>query len=84
MNKEYFRTTSFRIASFLFAKDFTLVGVNKLDHKTSEFVFIDTPEREALIHAFDYSAENDPQVVLDARKLYMAEKTLKEKLYRDY
>lgn len=82
MNR-YYRTKSLKIASFLFSKNQELAGVHKIDNRTSEFVFVDSPECHVLVNSFDYSAEDDQNVLVDARKLLIAEKTLKEKIYRD-
>lgn len=51
----YFRTVSFYAAAFLFAKGLELVNIdNTSDKRRSEFVFIDTPERELLLQSFNF------------------------------
>jgi len=80
----YFRTTSFYAACFLFAKDQILVNIDKVtDPRRSQFVFLDTPERESLLQNFNFAKENSPEVMVDARKFVTAIKQLKEKLYQE-
>ena len=80
----YFRTSSFQCGSFLFAKGMALADIDKISNpKRANFVFVDTPEREDLLQAFNYGKEGDPMVMVDARKLMTATKALKEKLYED-
>jgi len=83
-NKKYFKTTSFYLASFLFAKGLELVDIDKLtDLKRAHFVFIDSPERELWLENFNFGKENAPEAMIDARKFVMAIKMLKDKLYQD-
>jgi len=78
----YFRTSSFYVAAFLFAKGLELVNIDRADSRRSQFVFLDTPDREELLQNFNYSSENSPESMVDARKLVAAIKTLKDKLYQ--
>jgi len=82
MNNKYFRTTSFYLASFLFAKGLELVNIDRTDTKKCAFVFIDTPLRELLVGVFNFGKEDDPEVMVDARKMIAAIRQLKEKLYQ--
>jgi len=84
-DERYFRLTSFYSACFLFAKGLELVNIEEdpSNPKRSQFVFKDTPEREILIHNFNFAKEDSPEVLVDARKLVMAIKTLKDKLYQE-
>ncbi len=83
-DNRYFRTSSFYAAAFLFTKGLELVNVDRIaDLKRAEFVFQDTSEREFLLHGYDYAKEDAPEVMVDARKLVIAIKALKEKLYQD-
>lgn len=85
MNKnKYFKTASFYIATFLFAKGLELVSIDKItDPKRARFVFIDSPEREHLMESFNFGRENVPEVMIDARKFTTAIKVLKDKLYQN-
>ena len=81
---KYFRTSSFYQAAFLFAKDLELVNVDRTqDPRRAYFVFIDSPEREALLEFFSFGKENCPEAAVDSRKLITSIKTLKEKLYQE-
>lgn len=83
-DNRYFRTSSFYAAAFLFAKDQTLVNIDKVtDPKRAQFVFLDTPERETLLQSFNFAKEDSPEVMVDARKFVMAIKMLKDKLYQN-
>ena len=78
---KYFRSTHFDLVVFLFAKEMDLAGIEPIDERRYEFAFIDTPERETLVGAFTFGKENDPLVMVDARKILFATKNLKNKLY---
>lgn len=83
-NDKYFQTSSFYLAAFLFAKGLELVNVDKItDSKRAHFVLADSPLRELWVERFNFGKEDDPEVLVDARKLVQATKTLKEKLYQD-
>jgi len=79
----FFRTSSFNIASFLYVKSFDLVSVDDTSNpRRKEFVFRDTPEREGLVNSFNFAPVNDSQVIVDARELIHAIKTLKDKVHQ--
>lgn len=80
---KYFRTINFYLSTFLFCKSIELVNIDRTDPKRSEFVFINTPELEALVDAFNFAKENSPAVMVDARKFVVAIKSLKDKLYQE-
>lgn len=79
----YFRIASFYAAAFLFSKGLELVNIDRIDQKRSQFVFLDTPERETLLNNFSFAKEDSHEVLVDARKFVMAIKMLKDKLYQD-
>ncbi len=80
----YYRLQSFYQAAFLFSKGMELVNIDKISNpKRATFVFVDSPNREDLLHAFSFGKENDQTTLIDARKLITAIRTLKEKLYQD-
>lgn len=76
-----YSTSSFYSACFLLAKGMHLIGIDRTNPRRCEFVFEDSPERERLLHDFSFAFDNDPVVLVDARRLITAIKTLKEKLY---
>lgn len=80
----YFRTSGFYTAAFLYAKGMELANVDRVSNpKRASFVFVDTPEREGFLDSFNFAKDDAPEVMVDARKLIMAIRTLKEKLYQD-
>lgn len=83
-NEHYFRLTSFYVACFLFVNGLELVDIEEdpINPKRLQFVFKDSPEREALIHNFNFAKENSPEVVVDPRKFVAVIKLLKDKLYQ--
>jgi len=83
-DNKYFKTTSFYLAGFLFAKGLELVDIDKITNpRRAQFVFIDSPERELWLESFNFGKENTPEVMIDVRKFIMAIKMLKDKLYQD-
>lgn len=83
-DNRYFQTSSFYAAAFLFAKDQTLVNIDKVtDPRRAQFVFSDSPERESLLQNFNFAKEDSPEVMVDARKFVTAIKQLKDKLYQE-
>ncbi|MDP2638167.1 MAG: DUF5659 domain-containing protein [Candidatus Levybacteria bacterium] len=83
IDDRYFRLTNFYTAAFLFAKGLELVNIDRSEPRRCQFVFLDTPEREALVQNFNFGKEDSQGVTLDARKLVMAIKMLKDKLYQE-
>ena len=83
MDDRYFRISNFYPAAFLLAKDAELVNIDKITNsKRANFVFAEPMYCEEILHAFNYAKENDEMVMVDARKMAIAVKTLKEKLYQ--
>jgi hypothetical protein len=83
-NEKYFKTNSFYPAAFLFAKGAELVNIDRTEGSNKAyFVFLDSPEREALLESFNFAPENSSEVMVDARKYMVAIKMLKEKLYQN-
>jgi hypothetical protein len=80
---KYFRLTNFYLAAFLFSKGMELVNIDRTDPKRSEFVYLDTPEREQLVQNFNFASEDSPESLVDVRKFVMAIKMLKDKLYQE-
>lgn len=81
---KYFSSSSFYLAAFLNAKGLELINIDKPESSSrAQFIFIDTPERESLVQAFNFAKIEDPSVMVDVRQYTMATKFLKEKLYQD-
>lgn len=77
----YYRTSSFYLAAFLFAKNAELVNIDRSDEKRSQFVFVDNPELETMVSEFNYGRDGSLGALVDVRRLVFAIKSLKEKLY---
>lgn len=83
-NQRYYHLSSLYTAAFLFAKDQTLVGIDKTtDPKRAQFTFLFSPELESLLQSFNFAKDNTPEILVDSRKFITAIKTLKEKLYQE-
>ena len=81
-NPRYYRTQHFNLACFLLAKGLELVNIDRLeDSRRATFVFVNQPDIEELVHEFNFAKEDEEAVLVDARKIFYAMKTLKEKLY---
>ena len=84
-DSRYFSLSNFYATAFLVAKDQTLVNIDKLaDPKRAQFILLNTPELEPLLHNYNFAQEDSPEVLVDARKFVTAIKTLKDKLYQDF
>lgn len=81
---KYYSTSSFHLASFIYARGLELVNIDKTESSSrAQFVFADSPERELLVQAFNFAKVDDPSVMVDVRQFAMATRFLKEKLYQD-
>jgi hypothetical protein len=78
----YFRTTSFYPAAFLYAKGIELASIQRITSRRSEFVFVDSPKLQDLLHSYNFALENDPTALVDARQFEAAIKALKDRLYQ--
>jgi hypothetical protein len=78
----YFRTKNFYLASFLYAKGAVLTNIDRItDPKRAEFVFAESPSIFVWLEVFNFGKENNPEALIDGRKLIQAIKELKDKLY---
>ena len=77
-----YSTSNFYPACFLFARGMHLIAIDRTNPQRSEFVFEDSPKREKLLQDFSFASDDDPAVLVDARRMVTAIKTLKEKLYQ--
>ena len=80
-NDKYYKTNNFHLAAFLFAKGLELVNIDRTDPRKCLFVFANHPELELLLRVFNFAGNDDPAVMVDARKLIYAIKKLKDGLY---
>ena len=79
---DYYHTSSFYIACFLHCKKIRLIDIDKTFPSRAEFVFEYDKKIETLIRDFDFAEKDSPSVVVDARELILAIKSIKDKLYQ--
>jgi len=82
-NQNFYSTSNFYPACFLLCKGLHLISINRNNPHRCEFVFQDSLEREKWLNDFNFAPENNSSILVDARKLINAIKTLKERLYQD-
>ena len=83
-NRTHYKTSSLNLSIFLVSKGLQLADIeNQTNSTRSIFVFVDSPQREHLVHLFNFAAEDEKETLVDARKILMAGKMLKEKLYQE-
>lgn len=78
---EFFRTSNFGLAIFLWYKGLELTNIEKADSQRKVFVFEDAPHCKRLAELFNFAPENDPELMGDVRKILSISKELKNKLY---
>jgi hypothetical protein len=84
MSDKYYRTKSLYLATFLLAKNFSLVDITKQDGvKDAVFVFENSSELLDSVEAYNFGKEDVAEVRVDMRKYIAASKLLKDKLYQD-
>jgi len=81
--KGKYATSNFYPACFLLVRGMRLIEIDRTTPHRCEFVFEDRPERERLLQDFSFAPDDDPAVLVDARRMVTAIKMLKEKLYQD-
>ena len=77
-------TTNFYLAVFLSVKGLDLIGIDRSDAKRARFIFAESPQWKQFIEAFSFAKDNDPKILIDARKFIVVIKSLKDKLYQDH
>ncbi|MCX6706497.1 MAG: hypothetical protein NTV24_05390 [Candidatus Woesebacteria bacterium] len=76
MRDKYYRTTNLNMATFLFAKDQIIVGVNPINDSQKEFAFVLTPELEELSEIYKFGDSNDERRYIEIRKYEQARNSL--------
>jgi len=79
-----FETGNFYLASYLIAQGMELLTISKVDDRHCKFVFIDIDinKREQLVRDYNFAAQDASSVLVDARRLIQAIRSLKEKLHQ--
>ena len=77
---EKFKTSNLNLATFLTVKDFTLIKIlNGSKRKT--FVFEDSSELRELVRLFSFGKDDDPELMVNGRKILSALREMKTRLY---
>lgn len=79
----HYLTSNFYCAIFLYVKGLQLVDIDKTNPRKALFVFLDSPERENWIRQYNFAEKGSQDVMVDARQLEIATKTLKDRLYQE-
>ena len=80
---KYWRSDSLYVSAYFVAKGLVLAKIEKVSNKKSLFVFFDSPDRESWLNQYNFSPDNSPECLVDARGFVLAIKSLKEKLYQN-
>ena len=79
-NNIKYKTTNLNLTTFLVVKDFRLLIIEN-SSKRKTFVFEDSPELRNMVQVFNFGKDDDPELIIDARKLFRTSKEIKTKLY---
>ncbi len=62
----YFKSASFPLVAFLFAKGEQVAGINPTDNPTKkEFSYILTPRLQELVDLYKFGDRNDPELLVN-------------------
>ena len=80
IDKRNFRSSSFPLAAFLFAKGEVVAGINETDNPSKkEFTFLATPRLEELVNAYKWDRDN-PELLVSAHQYEQARRELLDRL----
>jgi hypothetical protein len=83
-NQSLFRLTSLNLAAFLITNGFRLIGIERTPgQKRASFLFTNSTDKEKFLNAYNFSPDDSPDVMVDARKYASAVKQLKDRLYQE-
>jgi hypothetical protein len=79
--ERYFRTSSFPIVIFLYAKNQQIAGINPTDDgNRKEFAFVKTDYLEELVDLYKFGERNDPGLLIEAHLYEQARRELLDAL----
>jgi len=81
--KEIFHTEDFYLTAFLITNGLQLINIDRTNPRRCQFVFKDTSKRESLVQSYNFAVPDSKKILVDARKLVVAIKDLKTKLYSE-
>ena len=79
-NNIKYKTTNLNLTTFLVVKDFRLLAIEN-NSKRKTFVFDNSSELVNIVQIFNFGEDNNPELMVDARKLFRTSKEIKTKLY---
>jgi len=79
------KISTFYLAAFLLTKGYTLHNLEREAISSDKFLFVFnfTPNIKKAIDEFNFASEENEAVLVDARKMVLAIKKLKEVLYQN-
>ena len=77
----YFRSCSFPLVIFLYARDQQIAGINPVDNTgKKEFAFVKTPRLEELVDKYKFGAKDDPDIFVSVHSYEQARRELLDRL----
>ncbi len=75
--ERYFRTCSFPLVTFLYAKEQQIAGISQIDDSgKKEFAFIKTPRLEELVDKYKFGSKDDPDIFVSVHLYEQARREL--------
>ena len=82
-NENIYPTEDFYLDVFLIYKGLQIIYIDRENPKRCKFVFADNPNREKLVQSYNFAIPDSKEILIDVRKLILAIKDLKNKLYAE-
>lgn len=77
----YFRSSSFPLVAFLFAKGEQVAGISPTDNPSKqEFSFVVRPRLEELVDLYKFGDRNDPELLVSAHLYEQGRRELLDRL----
>ena len=80
IKEKYFKTKDLHLATFLFSKEQFIIAIEN-DDKRKLFVFSNSPRLKELTEAFNFGDKDNPEILVDARKILWAYREVKNKIF---
>lgn len=78
--KQYYRTTKFTTAVFLYTHNQPVIGINQIGPGVKEIVFPLSTTLEDLLDAYQFSSDDDVRLFVSVKKYERARSELLEKI----
>ena len=77
----HYRSTSFPLVAFLFAKGEQVSGINSTDNPSKkEFTFVSRPRLEELVELYKFGDRNDTELLVSAHAYEQSRRELLDRL----